>query len=107
MGIAIVAIKCRDDDGSKRLLARNVGNGNVLAVRPVISPLLVADSWELTANPLQNFRLQSSLTIKQEKNILSFLGFEGTTPTSFRLRIKTEDMAGEFKTQLDDAAGSK
>lgn len=56
---------------------------------------------------LQNFRLQPGMTVKMEKTFLTFMGFEGTTPMNFRLRIKTPADTAEMKSQLEAHAGPK
>lgn len=39
-----------------------------------------------------------------EKTFLTFLGFEGTAPLTFRLRFKTIEQTQELKDALEDAA---
>ncbi|KAK4699367.1 nucleoporin NUP2, partial [Phenoliferia sp. Uapishka_3] len=85
LGVASVYIKEREDDGSKRVLARNQGNGAVV----------------------MNFRLQPGMTVKVEKTFLTFMGFDGTTPQTYRLRVKTVGETEEAKKMLEEHAGAK
>ena len=45
----------------------------------------------------QNFGLFSDLNLKVEKSFVTFMGFEGTTPTLFRLKLRNAELAGKFK----------
>jgi hypothetical protein len=49
----------------------------------------------------QNFSLFPSMTIKLEKAFLTFMGFEGTDPMLFRLRLKNVEVASQLKAAIE------
>ena len=49
----------------------------------------------------QNFTLFASLKLTQEKAFVTFLGFDGTEPMMFRLRLKNAELAAKFKEAVD------
>ncbi|KAI3483759.1 hypothetical protein L1887_53349 [Cichorium endivia] len=82
LGVCITKLKHSAETGKHRLLARNEANGKVAV----------------------NFMTYKGLKTTQDKTINAFLGFDGKTPTQYRMKIKTEDQAGEFKQKLEAAA---
>ncbi|PWN51880.1 hypothetical protein IE53DRAFT_31819 [Violaceomyces palustris] len=84
LGIGMVKIKKHSETGKKRLLVRSEGNGKVVV----------------------NFYLFKGLAPALEKTTVAFLGFEGSTPTQIRCKIKTEDDAKRFKESLEREAKS-
>ncbi|KAK4051026.1 hypothetical protein OIV83_003155 [Microbotryomycetes sp. JL201] len=84
-GIGILSIKEKTGDDGKtvrRVLTRNEGNNSVM----------------------MNFLIQPSMVPKLEKTFVTILGFDGSQPTMYRLRVKTKEMAEELHKQLLDAA---
>ena len=49
----------------------------------------------------QNFNLYKQLTLKREKQVLTFTGFEEGKPMSYRCKVKTEEMAQELKEAVE------
>ncbi|KAN0061770.1 hypothetical protein ACQY0O_005763 [Thecaphora frezii] len=82
MGIGIAKLKKHKENGKCRMLVRNEANGKVVV----------------------NFNIYASIKPKQEKNVLSFLGFDGSTPTQYRCKIKTDQGAQEFKEAVEKEA---
>ncbi|EPQ28633.1 uncharacterized protein PFL1_03936 [Pseudozyma flocculosa PF-1] len=84
LGIVIAKLKKHKETGKRRMLVRNEANGKVVV----------------------NFNLYSSIKVTQDKNVVSFLGFDGSTPTQFRCKIKTEDGARAFKDAIEREAAA-
>lgn len=84
LGVCIAKIKHDSGTNKHRLLARNEANGKVVA----------------------NFLLYKGLKSSLDKTVNAFLGFEGTQPTQYRMKVKTEESAGEFKRVLEEAANN-
>lgn len=82
LGVCITKLKHSAETGKHRLLARNEANGKVAV----------------------NFMTYKGLKTTQDKTVNAFLGFDGKTPTQYRMKIKTEDQASEFKQKLEAAA---
>ncbi|KAK4051696.1 hypothetical protein OIO90_004646 [Microbotryomycetes sp. JL221] len=85
LGLGVLSIKEKQgDDGKKtrRVLMRNEGNNSVM----------------------MNFRITPSFQPRVEKTFVSFLGFEGSEPATYRVRVKTKEMADELGQKLRDAA---
>ncbi|KAM0790056.1 hypothetical protein ACM66B_005384 [Microbotryomycetes sp. NB124-2] len=83
-GVGVLSIKEKDGDNGKkvrRVLTRNEGNNSVM----------------------MNFLIQPSMQPKIEKTFVTILGFEGSEPTMYRLRVKTKEMAEELYQRLVDA----
>lgn len=83
LGIGSLKVKRNKTTNKRRVLVRNEGNGKVTV----------------------NFLLLASFKAKQEKTVVSFLGFDPTgKPTNYRCKIKTEDAAQELKSVLEKEA---
>ncbi|KAJ1032958.1 hypothetical protein NDA16_000237 [Ustilago loliicola] len=82
LGVCIAKLKHNSDTGKHRLLARNEANGKVAV----------------------NFMTYKGLKTKLEGTVNSFLGFDGKEPTTYRVKVKTEDAAKEFKAKLESAS---
>ncbi|SNX84406.1 uncharacterized protein MEPE_03115 [Melanopsichium pennsylvanicum] len=81
LGVCIAKIKHDSATGKHRLLARNEANGKVAV----------------------NFMAYKGLKTMLDKTVNSFLGFDGQEPMQLRIKVKTEDMAKEFKDKIEDA----
>lgn len=81
LGVCIAKLKHDSTTGKHRLLARNEANGKV-AVN-----FMAYKGWKTTL----------------DKTVNSFLGFDGKDPTQYRMKVKTEDMAKEFKQKVEEA----
>jgi nucleoporin NUP2 len=85
LGIGLFKIKKNTSDGKKRVLVRNEGNGKVMV----------------------NFRLVESFKPIKDKNVVSFLGFDGEgKPANYRCKVKTDDSANELAGALQREAVS-
>ena len=83
LGIGLFKVKKNKSNGKKRVLVRNAGNGKVVV----------------------NFRLTEGFKPIKDKNIVSFLGFDGDgKPTNYRCKVKTDDGAGELTAVLEREA---
>lgn len=83
LGVCIAKIKHDSATGKHRLLARNEANGKVAV----------------------NFMLYKGLKSSLDKTVNAFLGFDGKEPTQYRMKVKTQESAEEFKEALEGAAG--
>ena len=72
-----------------------------LTLHRLPSPSLCSPALSLAGSPLQNFSLFPSMTIKMEKAFLTFMGFEGTDPMLFRLRLKNVEVASQLKAAIE------
>lgn len=82
LGVCIAKLKHNSDTGKHRLLARNEANGKVAV----------------------NFMTYKGLKTNLAGTVNSFLGFDGKEPTTYRVKVKTEDAAKEFKEKLENAS---
>ncbi|SJX62909.1 uncharacterized protein SRS1_13736 [Sporisorium reilianum f. sp. reilianum] len=82
LGVCIAKIKHDSATGKHRLLARNEANGKVAV----------------------NFMTYKGLKSTLDKTVNSFLGFDGKEPAQYRMKVKTEDAASEFKQTLEGVA---
>ncbi|KAJ9479086.1 RanBD1 domain-containing protein [Pseudozyma hubeiensis] len=83
LGVCVAKIKHDSSTNKHRLLARNEANGKVAV----------------------NFLVYKGLKSSLDKTVNAFLGFDGKDPTQYRMKVKTEDDAKEFKSVLEEAAG--
>ena len=81
---------------ARRALMRNSGTGRILIVS---IPFYHYFSF-LLSSP-QNFRIYGGLKPSLAKTAVSFIGYENNAPTSFRIRVKTEEQAGELKQAME------
>ncbi|KAF9241584.1 hypothetical protein BU15DRAFT_87167 [Melanogaster broomeanus] len=79
LGIGMFRLKKHKESDARRVLMRNSSTGRILI----------------------NFRLYDSLRSTLAKTSVSFVGYDNSTPTSFRVRVKTEEQASELKQALD------
>lgn len=84
LGVCIAKVKHDSATGKHRLLARNEANGKVAV----------------------NFMTYKGLKSNLDKTINAFLGFDGKEPTQYRMKVKTEDSAKEFKELLEGVANA-
>ena len=82
LGVCIAKIKHDSNTNKHRLLARNEANGKVAV----------------------NFMTYKGLKTTLDKTVNAVLGFDGSTPTQYRMKVKTEDSAQELKRVLENAA---
>ena len=82
LGVCNLKLKKRQDSNKVRVLARNAVNGSVAL----------------------NFFLYKALKVTQDKNVLTFLGFEDAKPCNLRCKVKTNDGAQELKEALETHA---
>ncbi|GAC93519.1 hypothetical protein PHSY_001084 [Pseudozyma hubeiensis SY62] len=82
LGVCVAKIKHDSSTNKHRLLARNEANGKVAV----------------------NFLIYKGLKSSLDKTVNAFLGFDGKDPTQYRMKVKTEDDAKEFKGVLEEAA---
>ncbi|PWN35064.1 uncharacterized protein FA14DRAFT_178445 [Meira miltonrushii] len=83
LGIGALKIKKHKTTSKKRVLVRNEGNGKVTV----------------------NFNIMSTFKPTQDKNVVTFLGFDQTgKPTNYRCKIKTEGDAKDLKEALENSA---
>lgn len=94
-GISIVKLK-KNADGKVRLLGRSDANGRVQMVRETQSSRI-----QKADRLCQNFSLFPKLKINAEKAFLTFMGFEGTEPMMFRLRLRNADLANQLKAAIE------
>lgn len=83
LGIGALKIKKHKTTSKQRVLVRNEGNGKVTV----------------------NFNIMSTFKPTQDKNVVTFLGFDQTgKPTNYRCKIKTEGDAKDLKEALEKSA---
>lgn len=49
----------------------------------------------------QNFNIYKAMDPSVAKNVVSFMGHDDGTSVPYKIRVKTEAMAGELKAALD------
>ncbi|KAH0827861.1 hypothetical protein J3R83DRAFT_3488 [Lanmaoa asiatica] len=54
-----------------------------------------------TGRILINSRIYGGLKLSMTNTSISFIGYENSTPTSFRVRVKTEEQAGDLKQAME------
>jgi nucleoporin NUP2 len=79
LGVGMFRLKKHKETDARRVLMRNSSTGRILI----------------------NFRVYAGLRPTLAKTLISFVGYEDSTPTSFRVRVKTENQASELKQALD------
>ncbi|KAG2153714.1 uncharacterized protein EDB93DRAFT_1248622 [Suillus bovinus] len=79
LGIGMFRLKKHKETGARRALMRNSATGRIVI----------------------NFRLFVSLTPTLMKTMVSFVGHDEGAPASFRIRVKTPELAQELKNALD------
>lgn len=114
VGQGVLKVKSGGGSGAKgRVLARIEGTGQLLIVRSRPSTLSLPSQEsisELTKRPnetSQNFAVHGALkpTVQPPKSVM-VLGFEGTTPRQFLVRVKDASSANSLKGALDDRMGA-
>ncbi|KAG8213931.1 hypothetical protein J3R82DRAFT_10677 [Butyriboletus roseoflavus] len=79
LGIGMFRLKKHKETNVRRVLMRNSNTGRILI----------------------NFRIYGSLKPSLAKAFVSFIGYENSTPTSFRVRVKTEEQAEDLKRAME------
>ncbi|KAG6335573.1 hypothetical protein ID866_3513 [Astraeus odoratus] len=79
LGIGMFRLKKHKETDVRRVLMRNSSTGRILI----------------------NFRLYSGFKPSLAKTSISFVGHDSGVPTSYRIRVKTEDQASELKAAID------
>ncbi|KAG9316618.1 hypothetical protein JVU11DRAFT_2672 [Chiua virens] len=79
LGIGIFRLKKHKETHVRRALMRNSNTGRILV----------------------NFRMYAALKPSLAKTSISFIGIENGAPTSYRIRVKTEEQAGDLKQALE------
>ncbi|KAF8444605.1 hypothetical protein L210DRAFT_3758587 [Boletus edulis BED1] len=79
VGVGMFRLKKHKETNVRRALLRNSNTGRILI----------------------NFRINKSLKPTLAKNAVSFVGYDDGTPTSFSIRVKTEEQAKDLKQALE------
>ncbi|KIK92136.1 hypothetical protein PAXRUDRAFT_830235 [Paxillus rubicundulus Ve08.2h10] len=79
LGVGMFRLKKHKETNIRRVLMRNSSTGRILI----------------------NFRIYATFKPTLAKTLISFVGYENNTLTSFRIRVKTEEQASELKHALD------
>jgi len=79
MGVGILRLKKHKETSARRALLRN----------------------SLTGKIIINFNLYSGLKPTHAAKVVSFVGYDGSEPTSYRLRFKTDDQAKGLRDAFD------
>ncbi|KAF7793882.1 hypothetical protein EIP86_005004 [Pleurotus ostreatoroseus] len=79
LGVGLLKVKVHRESGARRVLLRNSSTGKVTL----------------------NFNIYKTMAPSVSKNTISFVGHEEGEAVSYRLRVKTNDLAEELKKALD------
>ncbi|KIJ18712.1 hypothetical protein PAXINDRAFT_8954 [Paxillus involutus ATCC 200175] len=84
LGVGMFRLKKHKETNIRRILMRNSNTGRILI----------------------NFRVYTTFKPTLAKTLISFVGYENNTLTSFRIRVKTEEQASELKHALEREAAA-
>ena len=91
----MLRLKQHKENGTRRMLLRNSGTGKLT----IVSGLTLSPQYILNAP--QNFNIYPGMNTTASGKVVTFVGHEEGTSTTYRLRVKSEEQANELKRAVD------